>query len=126
MWRGTNTSVKGTQDDLTGGEDESSIPLLSVDEMADDKSPLLPSRDVFIGSESESSSVQFGGQEKVPWWSYIWVSLHSATESLSSPENILTELRTTTQNEQKKSAGSSRNLTSRSLPFSPSATSLRT
>ncbi|KAH6694826.1 major facilitator superfamily domain-containing protein [Leptodontidium sp. MPI-SDFR-AT-0119] len=72
MWRGTNTSVKGAQDDLTGGEDESSIPLLSVDEMADDKSPLLPSRDVFIGSESESSSVQFGGQEKVPWWSYIW------------------------------------------------------
>ncbi|KAG4440097.1 hypothetical protein IFR05_004440 [Cadophora sp. M221] len=61
-----------TQDDLIGSEDQSSIPLLSSHEMADDKSPLLPSRDVFINSESESSSVHLDGQGKVPWWSYIW------------------------------------------------------
>ncbi|KAK0109537.1 hypothetical protein ONS95_002224 [Cadophora gregata] len=59
------------KDEWARCEDELSIPLLSIDEMADDKVPLL-SHVVGDGSDSESSSVQLDELKNVPWWSYVW------------------------------------------------------
>lgn len=57
--------------------DESAIPLLSMDEMADDKLRSEPPRLVADdGNESETSSLLgILVEKKPPWWSYIWVSV---------------------------------------------------